>query len=388
VKKLRVLHVNLSPGGIGRYGALFADALAKRDDIEVLSVFNSALANSEPLRKIINGFDKVEFLSQTYAQKAKLFLSLRQILNSWRPDVVHDTAGSGFVYGVFALASAARRFPLLITEHDPEPHLDMGISLPSRLARFLIRRLGDHIFVHGPLCRATLIRQGLSPSKVTVIRHGHLASLFGHVPLEHIKRDNQTILFFGALRPNKGVQLIIPIADRIHVKYQGVKFIVAGSPNVSRDLRKSSWPGKLKHLLKEMRKRPYFEVHDRFISDEEVGVFFQRATITLLPYLDATQSGVAMIAMPLGSVIVATRVGDLPFVIEDGVTGFLANPDVDSIVAKLSYVLSHPADLENVRKNAKAWVEQECDWRRIVMQTTRNYWSFAHQRCEGHVDCF
>jgi len=373
-RAMRVLHVNLSPGGLGRYGALFAAALAKRSDIEALSVFEPGLLKSEAIRHILDDLPVVEVPFLTVAQRLKAVLRLRKILRRWKPDMVHDTAGSGLALGAIALATVARNVPWVVTEHDPVPHLGMGSSFHSRLARWLIRRGAAHIFVHGPQCKERLVNQGVAPSEVSVVHHGELGSFFNQMSYaKDVKREEKTVLFFGKLRPNKGVELLIPIADRIHTQFPDVKFIVAGSPEVSRDLKKSGWGIKLQTILQEMRSRPYFEVHDRFIPDEEVASFFQWASITLLPYLDATQSGVAMIAMPLGSVVVATRVGDLPYVIQDGKTGFLAEANVESIVAKLSFALSHGQETQKIRDNARRWAERECNWDRIAGQAAEVY---------------
>jgi len=380
-RAMRVLHVNLSPGGLGRYGALFAAALARRGDIKVLSVFEPGLFRSEPVKRFLEDLPRVDVPFLTTGQRLKAVSRLRKILKKWKPDIVHDTAGSGLALGAIVLAAVARNVPWVVTEHDPVPHLGMGTSPHFRLARRLIRRRAAHIFVHGPWCKEQLVSQGVAPSKVSVIHHGELGSFFKQIScVKDVRRGKKTVLFFGKLRPNKGVELLIPIADRTCSQFLDVKFIVAGSPEVSRDLKRSGWETKLRAILREMRSRPYFEVHDRFIPDEEVASFFQRASITLLPYLDATQSGVAMIAMPLGSVVVATGVGDLPYVIQDEVTGFLAEPNVDSIVNRLKYVLSHQDETEVIREKAREWVVRECSWDHIATQILEIYYHLAGKR--------
>jgi|GEM_PF-1427337 len=370
--KLRILHVNLSSGGLGRYGALFANALSARDDIKVLNIINAGLINSKPLQRILDGVEIIEYPTHNLMQKTELPFVIKKIIRSWKPNIIHDTAGSGYAIGIIALSLAKGSTPLVVTEHDPEPHLGMGTSFHCRLARRLIRRYADHIFVHGPLGKDVLIKKGVEAGRITVIPHGRLDSLFECSHVE-VQREPYTILFFGALRPNKGVQFLIPIADSLYAKYPNVKFIVAGSPEVARELRKTGWLQELKKILAEIRKRPYFEVHDRFIPDEEVAFFFRRASITLLPYLDATQSGVAMIAMPFGSVVVATRVGDLPFAINDGVTGYLAEPTIESICDRLDYVLSHPNEVEEVRRKAQNFVATNCSWDKIMKQVVKIY---------------
>ena len=61
---------------------------------------------------------------------------------------------------------------------------------------------------------------------------------------------------------------------------------------------------------------------------------FQRATLVVLPYTSATQSGVAMTAFGFGKPVVATRVGGIPEVVEDGRTGYSVPPDNAEKLAK------------------------------------------------------
>ena len=370
--RLRVLHLNLSGRGLGRYGALFARALAAHPDVEVLSLVHPNLLSSPVLQRVLQPVPLETWPLSSPLHKASLFPRLPTLIRKWRPDIIHDTAGSGFAPGVLATWAGRGRTPWVVTEHDPEPHLGMGTTLPSRWARTLIRRHAHHIFVHGPRGKEILMRQGVPEHRITVIYHGRLDPLFAHGQKASVPREPHTLLFFGALRPNKGIHLLVPIADRLHLKYPDLKMVVAGSSQVARELRKGPWPRELARILWEMRQRPYFEVHEGFIPDEDVAPFFQRASITLLPYLEATQSGVVMVAMPFGSVVLATRVGDLPFVIQDGDTGLLAKPQLEDIIERVDWALSHPQELERIRQNAQRWVER-CRWEHIVARVVHVY---------------
>jgi len=353
--RIRVLHLNLAAGGLGRYGLLFARALAEHQDVEVLSVVHAELLTSPVLQRLLQHVPLETWSPASRTRKLRLFPRLRTLIRKWRPDIIHDTAGSGFAPGVLATWAGRGR-----------------TLLHSRWARTLIRRHAHHIFVHGPRGKEILMRQGVPEHRITVIYHGRLDPLFAHGQKASVPREPHTLLFFGALRPNKGVHFLVPIADRLHLKYPDLKMVVAGSSQVARELRKGPWPRELARILWEMRQRPYFEVHEGFIPDEDVAPFFQRASITLLPYLEATQSGVVMVAMPFGSVVLATRVGDLPFVIQDGDTGLLAKPQLEDIIERVDWALSHPQELERIRQNAQRWVER-CRWEHIVARVVHVY---------------
>ncbi len=372
-QRLRVLHINLSTIGIQHYGILFARGLSEQDDIDTLTVLEKSVQQNKKLLSLSNGLNKKLIPCQRLQDRINICSTLQKIIADWKPDVIHDTAGSSFIYGATPLAFLSKDIPLAVTEHDPEPHTGMGKSSLSKFSRYVLRKKTTHIFVHGPQGKQILANHGVSSNRVSIIALGSYKSIFDFPRLREVKREENTILFFGELRPNKGFRLLLPIAERINAKYPNVKFIVAGPTKVARDLRKAGWEKELKTLLIKMRERPYFEIHDRYIDEDEVGIFFRRASLTLLPYLDATQSAIAMIAMPLGSVIIATRVGDLPYAIKQGETGLLTEPNVDSIVEGLSYALSNQEALKKISQKGKRWVEECCNWNHIARETILIY---------------
>ena len=62
---------------------------------------------------------------------------------------------------------------------------------------------------------------------------------------------------------------------------------------------------------------------DRYVADDEVGSYFRAADVVVLPYVSATQSAVVLTAYSFGRPVIVTRVGGLPDVVDDGVTGFV-----------------------------------------------------------------
>ena len=86
-----------------------------------------------------------------------------------------------------------------------------------------------------------------------------------------------------------------------------------------------------------------FIVHNRFIRATECDELFRQASIVVLPYIEATQSGVIPLAYSYAKPVVATRVGALAEVVDDGKTGRLVPPaDSESLAAAIVELLRDP----------------------------------------------
>jgi len=75
-------------------------------------------------------------------------------------------------------------------------------------------------------------------------------------------------------------------------------------------------------------------VIDRFIPDDEVGLYFSAADLVVLPYRSATQSGIVPIAFAFERPVIATRVGGLSEAVRDGETGLLVEPNSPAALAE------------------------------------------------------
>lgn len=59
------------------------------------------------------------------------------------------------------------------------------------------------------------------------------------------------------------------------------------------------------------------EIHNEDIPDEEVAQYFERSEFVVLPYKDATASGIIPVAYAFGKPVIATRVGTIPDYVDD-----------------------------------------------------------------------
>ena len=94
----------------------------------------------------------------------------------------------------------------------------------------------------------------------------------------------------------------------------------------------------------------------------------------MLPYTDATQSGVAAMALGYGIPVVATAVGAIPEFVRDGFNGLLVPPRDSAAVARaIQGILEKPKEYERLAQNAIALRDGELSWSRIAEQTMACY---------------
>src|SRR5258708_11880054 len=104
-----------------------------------------------------------------------------------------------------------------------------------------------------------------------------------------------------------------------------------------------------------------FIVHNEFISEEGTAEYFCRASVVVLPYIEASQSGVVSLAYSAAKPVVATTVGGLPEMVEHGRTGYLVPPRDAPQLAESVALLLLDADLRHhMGSNGKRKIEAEC----------------------------
>ncbi|MEO6967163.1 MAG: glycosyltransferase [Rhodanobacteraceae bacterium] len=130
------------------------------------------------------------------------------------------------------------------------------------------------------------------------------------------KRGRLELLFFGFIRPYKGLDVLADALARLNDRE--VYLTVVGEPWCA--------PKELRNRIRATG-APNVELHLDYVEATDAANFFARADLVVLPYRSATGSAVAAVAYHYDRPLLATRVGGLPDVIEDGRTGFLIDPD-------------------------------------------------------------
>ncbi|MBZ2166312.1 glycosyltransferase family 4 protein [Methanobacterium spitsbergense] len=340
--KIMIITLN-TKGGMVHYVSQLANSLAKREDVVVIAPIGIDKNNFD-----INHVKIIELkmgnLIKNFIVNTLIFTRpLKFIRSVYRenPDIIHFN--EIHLWAALFLPYL-RKFKIVTMIHDVNPHIG-GRMIDQKFAKRIYVKFSDCLLVHGKYAKK-LIKTN---KKVYSIPHGDY-SFFLNYSEDKIDEEKDTILFFGRIIDYKGLNYLIESVNYILNQKPEIKLIIAGSGNFD----------KYNHLIKNHEN---FEIHNRFIKDEEVSSFFQRAKIVILPYIEGTQTGIIPIAYAFKKPVIATDVGSIPEVVENGKTGFIV-PSKNSIA--LAEAIIKTLDDENLQKrmgvNGYIKMRKELSW--------------------------
>ena len=137
--------------------------------------------------------------------------------------------------------------------------------------------------------------------------------------------DEFVILSFGLIRKYKGIPYLIRAFEQFPSEIlEKSRLLIVGE----------IWEDR-KELLDQIKASPFSDritLVDEYVPDEKVNLYFSAADVVVLPYLRASQSGIAHIAMSFGKPVVVSEVGGLKESMANYEGTFFVPPeDVDSI---------------------------------------------------------
>ena len=174
---------------------------------------------------------------------------------------------------------------------------------------------------------------------VHVIPHGRLPYAASCAPLP----STPTILFFGRLEYYKGLDLLVEAAEIAAQHIPDLRVIVAGQgPDAPR-------------CQALVRSPALFDWRLGFVPHGETASLFAEASVVVLPYRDASQSGVVPMAFANGRPVIATDVGSLSEAVHDGEDGLMVRDvSATAVAAAIVRIFTETALLTRLAAGATA----------------------------------
>jgi len=272
-----------------------------------------------------------------------------------QPDILHVVWNHP--YAVY-YAKMLRNFKIYWTCHDPEFHSGEAWKLRTLGDRYVhtyFFKHADRIFVHGKKLKKQLIEnKNISASRIMSKRHGAIGPALKEGQNKKIP-DKGVFLFFGRIERYKGLFTLLNAMQSVVKKFPKSKLIIAGSGSLK----------EYEALIEQVKGN--LEIHNEFISDKKLAVLFSKSEFVVLPYDDATQSGVIPVAYSFRKPVIATDVGSLSDVVINEKTGILVPPkNSEKLSEAISRFLLNPNITKNMGKKAYLWMKENLDWGKII----------------------
>ena len=329
----------------GEYCARLASALSRRADITLLLPWPAV----EPYVKALDQRVYLQpFVRPRLRQAGRQFRLCRELvrrIEAFDPDVVHVQQGHLWFNGFLP---RLRRYPIVLTVHDAQHHPGDRASqkTPQTILDFGFRRAAQ-LIVHASHSRQAVVDKGrIDPAIVHVVPHLSLVDVPEPVPCNE---DVPTVLFFGRIWQYKGLEYLIRAEPLISSAVPDVRIVIGGDgEDFARYRRMMVHPER-------------FTVYNERLSDERRNELFRQATVVVLPYIEASQSGVIPLAYAYMKPVVATTVGGLPDFVEEGRTGYLVPPcDERALAAATVRLLRDRTLCRELGMNGKRRLDTEC----------------------------
>ncbi|MDP2923551.1 MAG: glycosyltransferase family 4 protein [Candidatus Omnitrophota bacterium] len=325
---------------------------------------------SDKIKEYIgNNFKIYFFIYETFKtlNSKCVFFSCKfaRIVKNNKYDLVHFNGNN---FQQLLISFFAPHTPKVHTIHDYIGHSGERKFLAELINIFLFKS-NRYKILHSKwsLLQAQQLR-GINEKKVIVIPYSIL-EIYKKWENPLLKEESNTIIFFGRISPYKGIEYLIEAVPMIKKEINDLKVILAGE-------------GKYYFDIDYLKEDKIYQIINRYIPNKELTELIQKSTIVVCPYTDATQSGVIMTAYAFNKPVVATNVGGIPEIVDDGVTGLLVPPrNSQKLAETITDLLRNPEKrnkmAENIRKKVN---EGKFSWDLIAKETIEVYKKTIRQK--------
>lgn len=351
-------------GGISHYTSLLCQALRKKHIVSMISYkmqypkFLFKKNQKDYSNKSFQIAD-TQYLLNTANPFNILHCALK--INKEKPDaVIIQWWHPYFAPCYYLLAKFLHKIPILFTCHNVFPHERFPFD------RFLTKmalKSGSAYIVQSHLDEADLLT--IKPNaKYTVTPHPTYQtfkmqnlSKDAARQLLHVSQQTPMLLFFGFVRKYKGLEYLLDALKEVKQQIPDVQLWIVGDFGEDKDI-----------YLKQINENNISDntiLVEGYIPDREVEKYFAASDLVVLPYISATQSGIAQIAYGFEKPIIVTNVGGLPDIVQNRKTGYLVPVRSSSAIAEaIISFYTEDTNIEwaqNIREHSK-----EFSWERMT----------------------
>lgn len=277
----------------------------------------------------------------------------RRILSEQQIEVAICTMPS--IWDVAALTVLrGRKSRYILVMHDAKLHPGDHYPMRETVHRLGIETADALIVLTDHVGRAAQDLYGFPAHRIWTVPHGRLSFDAGIAAPRAFPSRPIRLLFFGRIVKYKGLGHLLDAYRILRRRNIAVELDIVGS-------------GDLAPYKPHLAGLPDVTITNTWVDEEKIAQALTQADIVVLPYLEASQSGVAASALTAGLPIVATPVGGLVEQVRCGETGIIAKGmQAEDLAAAVQRFIDDPALYETCSAGALRHAREELGWRRIA----------------------
>lgn len=322
---MKVLLVDQFGRTTGRDTLALAELINKNEDIELevfLSDNTEIPIDREYNLRVTKGFNKAyegNFINKSL-NYLKALRELKKYIKNNNFDIVHlQWFSIPWIEWIY-VGQLKKKCKVIITVHDVIPFDNRPLEMK---ALDKIYSKADQLLVHTETSKKLFKDNYHAKPPITVITQGFClksdyckldskkAKMHFGIPLDSI-----VFLYYGTIRPSKGIDYLIRAIHKAHKLNHNVYLLAAGALHKVNE-------NELLKLVNDELSSEFSTVKIGFVPQEEEKWYFSAADVLCLPYLEVTQSGVAQLGLMYDLPIIATDVGEMRSVCRNNQNGIL-----------------------------------------------------------------
>lgn len=354
----KILVFNLTPRmGMLHYSAQFCNELSKHNKVYVTiaSYYNWDIYDKTiNFIKIRTNPNLINFIFDTL----NIFQHIKLIYNIFiiKPDFIHFIDNHPW-YIFYGKLFKIFWYKIYVTQHDPILHSWENNNLLGKISikvNSVLRSVADKLIVHWDELKKQVVKTyHYNQNKIISIPHGNYNFFCRRAKNLPIKKNS--FLFFWRIVDYKGLDILLESLSYIKEKIHKFTLVIAGS-----------WPiDPYKKMLK--KHSDYIEVYNYDIPDNDVYKYIEPTEFLVLPYKDASWSGIIPAAYAFSKAVLITNVWELPTHVEDKKWWLIIQPNNSKILAeKIIWMLENKEKVIEMGKYWRKYTEDTLGWDKIV----------------------
>ncbi len=238
--------------------------------------------------------------------------------------------------------------------HDPLPHSDESSNRIINQKK-QVQKMDKIIILSKKFKTVVKDVYNVEEKNIIYMPHGNFGYNKYRIGENKFVNNNKiNFLFFGRITSYKGLNVLLKAYYLLEQKYDNIELVIAGSGDFSDYIANYS---KLKKA----------KLYNEYIHENEIDLFFKKSnTVVVLPYLDATQSGVIAIAIEYGIPVIASNTGGLYEQLDYGNMGIYCNPGDEYDLFEKMELIINDNNLYNLESEKMKKYSEKLEWCNII----------------------